>query len=62
MGGQGQQSGPDEHVQALVPVRGAGEQDHRPAQERLLWSETSARLPWTREKKKTKNLKLGNVS
>lgn len=56
MDGQCQQSGSDKHMQALVPVRGAGEKDHRLAQERLLWSETAASLPWSR--KNVDNLKL----
>lgn len=44
MDGRGQQGRPEEHVQALVPVRGAGEEDDRLAQELLFWSDGAVRL------------------
>lgn len=42
--GRGQQGRSEEHVQALVPVRGAGEEDDCLAQERFFWSDGAVRL------------------
>lgn len=42
--GRGQQSWSDEQVEDLVPVGGAGEHDHRLAQQRLLRCDGTARF------------------